>query len=133
MSNQKLPPPPIPSQMHNGRSNEKQMMQPVNGRVPTFVKPTKVQPEKPPSSSNLANFTSKNDVEKILQVMTSKVDLLTSIAPTPRNELTEIQLSRPPIYAEMLAPIPRKTLKDCFIIEIKRFVSFLIILLMLST
>lgn len=109
MSNQKLPPPPIPSQAHNGRSNEKQqMMQPVNGRAPIFAKPTKVVPDKPPSSSTLANLTSGTDVEKILQVMTSKVDLLTSIAPTPRNELTEIQLSRPPIYAELLAPIPRK-------------------------
>lgn len=108
MSNQKLLPPPIPSQMHNGRSNEK-MMQPVNGRVPTFAKPTKVAPDKPPSSSTLANLTSGTDVEKILQVMTSKVDLLTSIAPTPRNELTEIQLTRQPIYAEMLAPIPRKS------------------------
>lgn len=114
MSNQKLPPPPIPSQMHNGRSNVKQMMQPANGRVPTFAKPTKVQPDKPPSSSTLANLTSGTDVEKILQVMTSKVDLLTSIAPTPRNELTEIQLSRPPIYADMLAPIPRKTSNHCF-------------------
>lgn len=109
MSNQKLPPPSIPSQMHNGRSNEKQMMQPVNGRAPVFAKPNKVVPDKPPSSSSLANLTSGTDVEKILQVMTSKLDLLTSIAPTPRNELTEIQLSRAPIYAEMLAPIPRKS------------------------
>lgn len=109
MSNQKLPPPPIPSQMHNGRSNEKQMMQPVNGRQPIFAKPTKVVPDKPPSSSTLANLTSGTDVERILQVMTSSVDLLTSIAPTPRNELTEIQLSRPPIYAELMAPIPRKS------------------------
>lgn len=109
MSNQKLPPPPIPSQMHNGRSNDKQMMQqPVNGRVPVFAKPTKVVPDKHPSSSTLANLTSGSNVEEILQLMTSKVDLLTSIAPTPRNELTEIQLSRPPIYAELLAPIPRK-------------------------
>ncbi len=107
MSNQKPPPPPIQSQMHNGRSNEK-MMHPVNGRAPIFAKPTKVLPDKPPSSSTLANLASGPDVEKILQVMTSKVDLLTSIAPTPRNELTEIQLSRAPIYAEMLAPIPRE-------------------------
>lgn len=111
MSNQKLPPPSIPTQMqtHNGRSNEKQMMQPVNGRQPIFAKPTKVVPDKPPSSSTLANITSGSDVEKILQQMTTRMDLLTSIAPTPRNELTEIQLSRQPIYAELLAPIPRKT------------------------
>lgn len=121
MSNQKLPPPPIPSQMHNGRSNEKQMIQPLNGRVP-FVKPTtKVLP---PSSSTLANLTSGTDVENILQVMTSKVDLLTSIAPTPRNELTEIQLSRPPIYADMLAPIPRKISNHCFMIYITTFSVF---------
>lgn len=74
-----------------------------------FAKPTKVMPDKPPSSSALANLASSGpDVEKILQVMTSKMDLLDAIAPTPRNEMAEIQLTRAPIYAEMLAPILRK-------------------------
>lgn len=117
MSNQKLPPPPIPSQMHNGRSSDKQMVQPVNGRVPTFSKPTNLPPDKPPSSST-SSALSGNDVEKILKVMTSKIDLLTSIAPTPRNELIESQLPRAPIYAELpplFAPIIKQRTYPLFV------------------
>lgn len=116
MSSQKLPPPSIPPQMPNGRSNEKPMMHPVNGRTTIFAKPTNVAPIKPPTSSTLANLASVENVDEILQLMTRKRDLLDTIPPTPRNELTEIQLSRAPIYAEMLAPIPRKSWQFFFLI-----------------
>ncbi|KAJ6649849.1 hypothetical protein Bhyg_05090, partial [Pseudolycoriella hygida] len=104
-----LPPiqPPIQQTMFNGRAYEpKPILPPVNGRaLPTFAKPTKIVPDRPPL---LSSSIETNDVETILHMMTAKLDPLTSIAPTPRTELIETQPHRAPIYAPItpLPPLP---------------------------
>lgn len=125
-------PPPSMSAVHHfsGPSEKSQsyMSQPPasNGRQPTFAQPFKLdgpplhQPNKqlppPPTiqkpslgGGNIGGSMMPPSVDSILKMMTSTVDPLGQIAPTPRTDVVEQHPTRPLKYMAMsLPPLFRK-------------------------